>query len=168
MAAGADRSDSSRGRDVIEEDGGTHSAHFDPASVGDRGVAVARWLAGGCDLRSVSQRRRYRYTQWLQACRPWQLRGMCSPVHDRLPDTAVPYMFALHVPQAEKVFSHLRRQGLPAGRWDDIASGPGDLPCPWRLTLLHLPVHQEIEDDAMTWMLSAFESAMVRLQPGAA
>lgn len=156
------------GRDIIEDDGGTHSAHYDPVQADDRGVAFARWLAGGCNLRSVAQRRRERYLQWLQACRPWQLRGLCTPVHDPLPDAAVPYMFALHVPHGAQVFAHLRGHGVPAGRWDDTVHGPGDTPCPWRLTLLHLPVHQEIEDDAMNWMLSVFESAMARLQTTAA
>jgi hypothetical protein len=66
------------------------------------------------------------------------------------------------------VFAHLRRQGVPAGRWDDTASGPGEAPVPWRLTLLHLPVHQEIEDDAMHWMLGVFERAIARLQSPAA
>jgi hypothetical protein len=156
------------GNDIVEGDGGAHSVQFDPKQAGQRGVVVARWLAGGCDLRSVAQRRRQRYAQWLHACQPWQLRGQCQPVHGPLPEAAVPYMFALQVPQGAQVFAHLRGQGVPAGRWDDTASSPGEAPSPWRLTLLHLPVHQEIEDDAMHWMLGVFASAMARLQAAAA
>ncbi len=167
-AADLDGPTSPCGRDIVEDDGGTHSAHFDPVQADDRGVAFARWLAGGCKLRSVAQRRRERYQQWLQACRPWQLCGLCTPVHDPLPDVAVPYMFALRVPLGARVFAHLRSHGVPAGRWDDTAQGPGGTPCPWRLTLLHLPVHQEIEDDAMNWMLGVFDQAMARLQAAAA
>ncbi len=156
------------GKDIIESDGGAHSAHFDPKQAGDRGVAVARWLAGGCDWRSVAQRRRQRYAQWLQACQPWQARGLCQPVQGPLGEATVPYMFALQVPLGAEVFDHLRSQGVPAGRWDDTASGPGEAPSPWRLTLLHLPVHQEIEDDAMHWMLGVFDRAMAPLQAAAA
>jgi len=156
------------GQDIVEVDSGAYSAQFDPKQAGDRGVAVARWLAGGCDLHTVAQRRRQRYAQWLQACQPWQARGLCQPLQGPLPEATVPYMFALQVPQGPEVFAHLRRQGVPAGRWDDTASGPGEAPVPWRLTLLHLPVHQEIEDDAMHWMLGVFERAIARLQSPAA
>jgi hypothetical protein len=155
------------GRNITEDDGDAPSAHFDPAFARDRGLAVTRWLAGGCDLQTVARRRRRRYAQWLEASRPWQLRGLCTPVHPELADDTVPYMFPLQVPQGDPLFAHLRRHGLPAGRWDELASGPGEPRCPWRLSLVHLPVHQEIEDGAMAWMLDVFAGAMGRISGNA-
>ena len=71
------------------------------AQIGHRGVAFARWLADGCDLHGVAKRRRFLYTQWLQAREPLQLRGLCQ-----------------------------LGQALPAGRWDDTPMALVKRPAP--------------------------------------
>ncbi len=136
------------------------SAHYeaDAAAEWAPSPRVSRWLARHTDYAAAARRRRANYLALLAGCRGLPL---VQPWRKDLPEDVVPYMFPLLLQgPPEPTFDHLKRAGVPVGRWDDMV----DSQCPhsrhYRLQLLHLPVHQDLGDAEMNWMLEQLAAAL--------
>lgn len=139
----------------------TPSDHFDEALARSRGQAGARWLAAHVDAPAMAAQRRRRYQQWLQAARQWP---EVEALYPALPDAVVPYMVPLFLrSRVAERFEALKYARVPVGRWDDMAVSDCPVAGRYRLSLVHLPCHQAIDDTQMDWLLQAATHAMARL-----
>lgn len=133
------------------------SHDYNPALQGQAGLAWSRAVMGLTDVPQLIEARRRNYTRWVEASQ--SLAG-CVPLLPELAPETVPYMFPLRLLSPETVFFPLKRQGLPVWRWDDLAVSQCSVSTCYRLELLHLPCHQELQDHEMDWMLKTLQQAL--------
>lgn len=85
-----------------------------------------------------------RYFHAVEGARP------LFPIGPTSPAPAAPYVFALWVDDADRVYQALRDQSLPVFRWDRIWPGtpvaPGDQGPLWSRHVLQLLCHQDLSD----------------------
>ncbi|MDD9878828.1 MAG: DegT/DnrJ/EryC1/StrS family aminotransferase [Magnetovibrio sp.] len=134
-----------------------------PAAAGGPGAYAKRAI--GAEMRnaeSIGARRRANaaiYRRWLENAND------AKPFFDTsAAEGAAPYRFVARCPDhagAVKLYGELRRKGLPAESWPDlareVAAEPDRFPLAnrWRQTLLMLPVHQSIDADELERLLRA-------------
>jgi dTDP-4-amino-4,6-dideoxygalactose transaminase len=133
------------------------SHDYNPALQGQAGLAWSRAVMRMTDVPQLIEARRRNYTRWVQATQA--LEG-CAPLLPTLAPETVPYMFPLRLLSPETVFFRLKRQGLPVWRWDDLAVSQCSVAQQYRLALLHLPCHQELQDHEMDWMVNTLQQAL--------
>jgi dTDP-4-amino-4,6-dideoxygalactose transaminase len=133
------------------------SHDYNPTLQGQGGLAWSRAVARMTDVPQLIEARRRNYTGWAEATK--SLTG-CAPLLPALTPETVPYMFPLRLLSPETVFFRLKRQGLPVWRWDDLAVSQCHTAMQYRLQLLHLPCHQEIQDQDMAWMVKTLQQAL--------
>lgn len=68
-----------------------------------------------------------------------------------------PYMVPVLVENAEPLFTALKQQGFPLGRWDCLADTGCALAERLRERLFHLPCHADLSDADMEWLCSTFK-----------
>lgn len=134
------------------------SEQFDARRIGAPGLAGSRWLMRRIDVLRLSQRRRQRYAQWLQAAQGWS--GV-RPLHAELPAATVPYMFPLLLERPATQFPALKRAAVPVGRWDDMAVSDCPVATHYRGALIHLPCHQALDDAQFDWLLTTTRQALL-------
>lgn len=130
----------------------TTSPNYKAADEGKASLRSSSWILRRTDSARLAQRRRQRYGEWLAAVR--DIPG-CRPLFPALPEHCVPYMFPLLLDIAEPHFTRLKRMGMPIWRWDEMALSDCSTAAHYRLALLHLPCHQSLRDDEMSWMTTA-------------
>jgi dTDP-4-amino-4,6-dideoxygalactose transaminase len=140
------------------------SSQYRPASAELAALRGSRWLIGHSSLSASIARRQANYRRWLQA-----VAGLpnCRPLYPELPEQVVPYMFPLYIDRPMPHFYGLKRLGVPVWRWDEMAVSTCPVAHDYRLHLLHLPCHQSLSDDEMSWMTAAL-SKVLRLPAGGA
>lgn len=84
----------------------------------------------------------------------------CHALYPALPDDCVPYMFPLYIDHPERDFDLLKRLSFPIWRWDEMALSECRVAADYRLHLLHLPCHQSLADDQMTWLVNALRRVL--------
>lgn len=112
----------------------------------------SRWLVGHSSVSATIGRRQANFRRWLQAVAGLQ---NCRPLYPELPEQVVPYMFPLYIDHPMPHFYWLKRLGVPVWRWDEMAISACPVALDYRLHLLHLPCHQSLTDDEMSWMTIA-------------
>lgn len=80
----------------------------------------------------------------------------------RLPDDVVPYMLPIVVDDSAKVFSRLKREGVPLYRWEELLPGDCEISREYSRTLLQIPCHQELREKEVNWMTKAIERTLRR------
>ena len=86
----------------------------------------------------------------------------CQALVPKLPADCVPYMFPLRIDHPEVHFFALKQLGVPVWRWDDMAVSDCPVAANYRLQLLHLPCHQELSEQQMSWMTTAVNKVMLQ------
>ena len=72
-------------------------------------------------------------------------------------------MFPLQIDHPESHFSALKRLGVPVWRWDDIAVSGCLIATSYRLQLLHLPCHQELTAQQLSWITTVVRKVMLQI-----
>jgi perosamine synthetase len=130
---------------------------YDPSEEGRACSRAATAIASLCNIEHIAQRRRANYRRWSDAVRALP---HCRPLFADLPDDCVPYMFPLLIDQPQTHFYVLKKLGMPIWRWDDMAESSCAVSQHYREHLLHLPCHQALSDEELTWMTSAVTKVM--------
>ncbi|TFW17286.1 DegT/DnrJ/EryC1/StrS family aminotransferase [Duganella callida] len=149
-AVGGDATGGGRGVHSVERRQ-RPSAQYRPELEGVGGLRLSRWIMRRTDVEQVAQARRQHYRQWLQAVQ--HLAAARAP-HPTLADDCAPYMFPLLLADPEPQFYALKRAGVPVWRWDNMALSDCPVGARYRLSLLHLPCHQGLSAEQMTWLTS--------------
>lgn len=136
------------------------STQYDVALEDVENLAGSRWIMHHTDIARLVERRRQNYLQWAQA-----MTGLphCHALFPSLPDDCVPYMFPLYIDHPDAHFLALKCLGMTEWRWDDMAISPCRIATDYRLHMLHLPCHQELTSNQMTWMTSAVTKVLTQV-----
>jgi perosamine synthetase len=145
-----------QGRDWTEQTAAP-SYEYRTEDEGVGSLAASRWIQRHTNVDAMSRQRRARYLEW--AAGVSGQRGASALLPD-LPPGVVPYMFPLLVDDPARAFYPLKRLGVPLWRWDDMAVFDCAVSRRYRQGLFHLPVHQALSDDQMSWMLAAVRRAL--------
>jgi hypothetical protein len=150
------------GRDTREQSPEL-SEYYETPQEHSKGLAWSRWIVRHTDTRRLADRRRQHYLQWVDA-----VAGMphCKALYPQLPDACVPYMFGLQIDHPEVHFFALKQLGVPVWRWDDMAVSDCETAMRYRLSMLHLPCHQELSPQQMSWLTTAVRQVMSKLPIG--
>lgn len=143
------------------------SPHYTAESAAEQAQSplISQWLARHTDYEAAGRRRRTNYSALLEGCRKL---AQVQPWRSDLPMGVVPYMFPLLLKGApEPTFDRLKRAGMPLGRWDDLVESDCEQSRHYRLQLLHLPVHQDLGDAEVAWMLEQLATALSVSSSGA-
>jgi dTDP-4-amino-4,6-dideoxygalactose transaminase len=139
-------------------------AGFDTAWLDKRSSWFARWLLRRVSHARIVTRRRAHYEQ-LQAA----LGGIAGarPLHVSLPEGACPWMFPLIVDDADAVFAHLHREGVPMTRFGEkLWNGVDASVCANSAYLsghvLAFPCHQELRIEELAWMITRIRAVLQR------
>lgn len=136
------------GRHWIDRPGGV-SASYLAAHEERTALRSSLWMLRHTDVPKLRARRRARHAEWVRAVA--SLPG-CRPLFPALDDDVIPYMFALHVDDPQRAFPRLKQRGVPIWRWDEMAVSDCPTAAAYRLSVLHLPCHQQLSDAQMQWM----------------
>lgn len=133
------------------------SRHYIAADEYRASLRWSRWLTAATDPAQLAERRRAHYRRWLQA-----VAGLpnCHPVLPDLPEQCIPYMFPLYIDSPDFHFYALKHLGVPIWRWDEMAVSDCAVAGDYRLKVLHLPCHQALSAQEMTWMEAAVRQVM--------
>lgn len=136
---------------TVDEQGDAPSQLYQRGAEGRSSLALSRWTMRHTRLAPLIARRREHYHQWRRA-----VAGLAHarPLYPDLPDDCVPYMFPLEIDMPDPHFFQLKQAGLPIWRWDDMAVTGCPTASRYRLHLLHLPCHQDLNRAQMDWMTS--------------
>jgi hypothetical protein len=72
-------------------------------------------------------------------------------------------MFPLFIDHPDLHFYALKRLGVPIWRWDEMAVSTCKTANAYRLNLLHLPCHQELNAAQMNWMTCTVSAVLRRV-----
>ena len=136
------------------------SSYFVPSDQKKAALRTSRWTAGIESLETIITERRKNYATWAAAV---ETVPNCSALYPQLPETCVPYMFPLLIDKPTSHFYRLKQLGVPIWRWDEMAISTCHISKRYQLHLLHLPCHQSLSNEQMTWMISAVRKVL--LQP---
>lgn len=142
--------------DTLEQTEAT-SAYYLPEQEHLQSLAISRWVMGHTNLQRLTQQRRQHYQHWVNVVASLP---HCKPLFAQLPPDCVPYMFPLLVDHPDTHFFALKQLGVPIWRWDDMAISTCQTATNYRLKLLHLPCHQELTPEQMTWMTTTLQKVM--------
>lgn len=122
----------------------------DRRNIGVRGLKVSRWILDSARHSRIVKQRRENYARWAQA-----IAGVPGivPLYTKLPLSVVPYAFPVLLTEAEPAFSALKLAGVPIGRWEDMAVTDCPVAHRYRERLFQLPLHQELSNVEMDWMI---------------
>lgn len=145
-----------RGLDAAEAVVAPSSMYQSPLAL-TQSLASSRWVVRRTRAAPMIARRRANYQQWAAA-----LRGLPGgrPLFTDLPEACVPYMFPLLLTQADPLFFQLKQAALPIWRWDEMAVSDCTVAASYRLQLLHLPCHQDLDPAQMAWMTALVAKAL--------
>jgi perosamine synthetase len=120
--------------------------------VGVAGLGLSRWIVRSSRHSRVAALRRQNYARWLQG-----VTGVAgaTPLFPELPPSVVPYAFPLLLDRAEPAFSAIKMAGVPLWRWEDSAETNCPVAVAYRERLIQFPLHQELRDSELTWMIAA-------------
>lgn len=133
------------------------SSAYQPALEGLEILACSRWVMRHTDLALLAKRRRENYRQWAAAVVSL---ADCHALRPELPDDCVPYMFPLVLHRPHSHFTALKQLGVPIWRWDDMAMSDCNVAAGYRLSLLHLPCHQDLSARQMAWLTNTVASVL--------
>ncbi len=136
------------GRDIRETGSGL-SSNYSAENENLQPHSWSRLASRFTNLGRTASLRRENYLKWLEAAEKLPL---CQALFPSLAPNCVPYMFPLKLECPHQHFFALKRLGIPIWRWDDMAISNCEIAAEYRLALLHLPCHQEITPEQMTWM----------------
>lgn len=130
---------------------------FSALASGTAALRSSEWLVRHSPVGVIVQQRRRNYQRWVEG-----LRGLpnCHALYPDLPADCVPYMFPLYIDHPDPRFYWLRHLGTPIWRWDEMAVSSCLVANNYRLHLLHLPCHQSLSDEEITWMIAAVQEVM--------
>lgn len=138
------------------------SFDFDPAWADKRSSWFARTMTRLASPGRIAAARRANYER-LDAA----LRGLPGghPLHPRLPPGACPWVYPFVADDPELLFARLREAGVPVVRFGQpLWQGVDASVCPTSAELsrrvLGFPVHQELRERELAWMLDAIRKAM--------
>ena len=142
--------------DTLEQTDAT-STYYQPDQEHLQSLAISRWVLRHTNLQRLTQLRRQHCQQWASA-----VAGLphCKPLFSQLPADCVPYMFPLLIDHPDTHFFALKQLGVPIWRWDDMAVSTCQTATNYRLKLLHLPCHQELTHEQMTWMTRTVQEVL--------
>lgn len=143
--------------DDIWVPGDSLSSAYDRRQENRRGLAISKWVIQHGSAESISLRRRVNYLKWLEAVSG--LSG-CRALYPTLPDAVVPYMFPLYLETPFQHFHLLKSLGMPIWRWDSMGASDCDVAMDYRLHLLHLPCHQDLDIEEMEWMIATLSRVL--------
>lgn len=147
-----------------------------PALFGDVAELAEKWhessvsrLAAGLlrrqlqQLDEVARRRRENYTRLLQQLY-LDADGSAEPAFADWPEDAVPYVMPLKVREQhfDRLFSGLRRKGVPVQTWPDLPPEVAERPeqhrhaLAWRKQVLLFPIHQSLNRRHIDYMAEQF------------
>lgn len=123
---------------------------FVPERVLLAALRSSRWLTTHAPHEQIARRRRDNYQQWLEGVRG--LSGV-QALFPSLPEGVVPYAFPLLVDAAGLGFHFLKLAGMPIWRWEDMAVTDCAISRDYRIRLLQLPCHQDVQAQELAWMI---------------
>ena len=150
------------GVEVLESGAGV-SDQYDTLLERRRSLVSSRWITRHADASRIRDLRRAHYVQWVEATAELP---NCRALFPELPEDCVPYKFPLLVEDAGPLVMLVKRLGLPVWRWDNMAISSCSVAGRYRLNLLQLPCHQELNPDEMNWMFAALSQAQGRFSMG--
>lgn len=136
------------------------SYEFDPRWLDKRSSHFSRWVLRRASHARIVQRRRANYLRLERA-----LAGLpgCRPLFASLPGGACPWLFPLLVDEPQPLFERLHAAGVPMTRFaETLWPGVDGRVCASSAALsrrvLAFPVHQELAEDELAWMIAAIRS----------
>jgi perosamine synthetase len=152
----AQAQEKSLGHDT-KKPGDSLSIFYQPAEEGQQSLASSQWIFRHTNVTRLASARRENYRYWLDA-----VAGLaaCKTLLPQLPADCVPYMFPLLIDSPQQHFHLLKLLGLPVWRWDEMAVSGCAVAAKYRLSLLHLPCHQELAPAQMDWMVQVVRQVL--------
>lgn len=141
------------------------SSQFVETAERQRSLAASRWLLSLADLDDLAEKRRRNFRLWVDAAAKIP---HCRVLFPDVPDNCVPYMFPLYLEAPDTHFYLLKQLGVPVGRWDEIAVSDCPMAAKYRLGLIHLPCHQDLNLADMKWLIAALDTVLSISPKGAA
>ena len=139
------------GNDAITERS-VPSSCYSAALATRAALRSSRFVVAHSPLNDNILRRRANYDRWVESLASVP---NCHALFPVLPRDCAPYMFPLHIDHPDPHFYWLKHLGVPIWRWDEMADSGCPIAREYRLHLLHLPCHQALTEDQMTWMTTA-------------
>ncbi|MDN5871943.1 MAG: DegT/DnrJ/EryC1/StrS family aminotransferase [Nitrococcus sp.] len=135
---------------------------FDPAWM-DIGMTLpSRWVFDHTLLTEIPTIRRRNYEMLVAGTRSLPNSRI---LNSELPEGAVPMVFPLHVEEADRVASMLRKQGIAIWRFGEFIDAEARSVCPVSMDysehLLQFPCHQELCISDMAWLVGRIRSALL-------
>lgn len=137
------------------------SYEFDPRWLDKRSSAYSRWVLRRASHARIVQLRRANYGRLEHA-----LAGLpgCRPLFAALPEGACPWLFPLLVEDPQPLFKRLHAAGVPMTRfaetlWPGVDAGVCPSSAALSRRVLAFPVHQELDDDELAWMIATIRRA---------
>ena len=131
------------------------SSLYDRNQENTAGHRNSRLLIRLCDPEKIANVRRRNY---LQLTDLFSNVPQCRPLLPELPNEVVPYMFPLYLETPEKHFAPIKRAYIPTWRWDEMARSFCTVAADYRLKLIHLPCHQDLSVEEITWLADTIKS----------
>ncbi len=124
---------------------------FDPNLMEEKGLRVSKILMKYCRLSDIVEIRRKNYTRLIAG-----ISGIenLQPLFPVLPDHVAPYMVPLLLNSGESDFERLMREGIPIWRWEELAVSDCKVSQSYRLQLLQIPCHQDLDAAEIDWICS--------------
>lgn len=133
------------------------SSMYAAAEASTAALRSSRFIVSRSSTKENIRRRRNNYQRWSTAVT--SIPNCHAPFPD-LPESAVPYMFPLHIDRPNPHFYWLKHLGVPVWRWDEMAVSNCPLAQDYRLHLLHLPCHQSLSESQLDWMIAAVRKTL--------
>jgi perosamine synthetase len=146
----------SLGSDLLIKDNGI-SDYYQPGHEARSSLKSSRWICRNTNTHRLIELRRKNYLRWVDAVSNLP---NCRALAPELADQTVPYMFPLLLDKPEVHFFLLKRLGVPIWRWDDMVASGCKTAATYRLRLIHLPCHQELTCNEMTWLISKLKTVL--------
>jgi len=120
----------------------------------------SRWFMAHAAHERIASRRRENYLKWLEGMR--SVPGV-KPLFPDLPEGVVPYAFPLLVDVSGMGFHLLKMAGIPLLRWEDMAVTDCAISRDYRIRVVQLPCHQELQEQELDWMIRAVQTLLSEL-----
>jgi perosamine synthetase len=136
---------------------------FDPKWIEKTASFFSRRIVTHSSRPYIANKRRENYMKLhSELCR---LPGS-RPLFPDLPEAVVPWVFPLIVDVPEQVFPLMKQAGVPITRFGEFLwAGVDDNVCPVSVDLsrrvMQFPVHQELLDNEITWMVEKIKTALL-------
>jgi perosamine synthetase len=146
----------------IAPDSSDSSFDFDPGWVDKRSSWFARTMARLASPGRIAAARRANHERLDSA-----LRGLPGgrPLHARLPQGACPWVYPFVADDPERLFASLRAAGVPVVRfglplWQGVDASVCANAADLSRRVLAFPVHQELRERELEWMVAAIRKAL--------